>query len=161
MERLEYQPDTGQFTQRINIYKATRYKAGDIVGAINSLGYIIIAWGHGNQFSAHQLAWFYMTGRWAKELDHKNGIRSDNRWENLRRATRRQNCQNRKIKQKAKLGLKGVFYVNDRFRRKPYAAKIVKSGKTKYLGYFSTPEEAHSAYCVAANKAFGKFARTG
>lgn len=112
---------------------------------------------NGKVYYAHRLAWFLVTGRWQREIDHKNGERWDNRWSNLREATSQQNSFNRKSI--SKYG-KGVIFVNDSFRRKPYAAKIVINGKPIYLGYFSSPQEAHVAYKAAAKMYYGKFART-
>lgn len=105
---------------------------------------------------AHRLAWFLVTGKWPKEIDHKNGERWDNRWRNLREVTSQQNSFNRKGR--SKLG-KGVMFVNDRFRRKPYAAKIVVNNRCHYLGYFSTPKEANAAYKKASLQYHGKYGR--
>jgi len=38
-------------------------------------------------------------------------------------------------------------------------ASIQKNGRPRYLGLFSTPQEAHAAYVDAARKLFGEFAR--
>ena len=52
----------------------------------------------GKVYSAARLAWFYKTGRWPDpEIDHINRIRDDNRWENLREATRADNLANRAL----------------------------------------------------------------
>jgi hypothetical protein len=45
--------------------------------------------GRGRTILLHRLAWALMTGVWpAHDIDHRNGIRDDNRWANLREATR-------------------------------------------------------------------------
>src|SRR5690349_15052213 len=91
-EILHYDPETGVF-----IWYTSRghCKAGNVAGSLN-LGYILI--GICNfKYQAHRLAWLYMTGEWPTfEIDHKNGVSSDNRWENLREATRIINGQNRR-----------------------------------------------------------------
>lgn len=101
------------------------------------------------RYLEHRLAWFYMTGAWPQdEIDHKNGIRSDNRWDNLRDATRAINMQNRRGPDKDSLtGILGVTQVGQRWR-----AQIVINGKTKNLGSFDTPEEASNAYIKAKRK---------
>ena len=117
----------------------------------------------GKIYYAHRLAWFLVTGKWPKEIDHRNGARwdnrwrRDNRWRNLREVTRQQNCFNRKAH--GRYG-KGVMYINDRFRRKPFAAKIVVNGESRYLGYFSTPHEANQAYKKASQKYHGAHGRS-
>jgi hypothetical protein len=40
-----------------------------------------------------------------------------------------------------------------------WKAVITVHGKGLYLGYFKTPEAAHMAYCAAADKHFGEYAR--
>lgn len=47
-------------------------------------------------YSAHRVIWALVTGSWpSKEIDHINGDRGDNRWANLREATKRENGLNR------------------------------------------------------------------
>jgi hypothetical protein len=41
-----------------------------------------------------------------------------------------------------------------------WKSRIVVDGKEIWLGYFSTPEAAHAAYCEAAKQYHGEFART-
>ena len=89
-------------------------------------------------------------------VDHRNHNKLDNRRENIRIATPAQNLANSKARGTS--GFKGVSVTSD-VKGKPYQAKIKSNGKTQYLGHFSTPEEAHEAYCVAATKAHGEFAR--
>jgi hypothetical protein len=45
-------------------------------------------------YSAARIIWFYMTGEWPETIDHKNRIRDDNRWGNLRNASRAENMRN-------------------------------------------------------------------
>lgn len=90
-------------------------------------------------------------------VDHINGNGLDNRRANLRLCTKQQNSQNRSLKSTNKLGLKGVQFVKG--YKSPYRAKIILSGKHVYLGHYATPEEAHEAYCKAAQFYFGEFWR--
>lgn len=100
-ELLHYEPATGIFTRRIRT--SNRTKVGAIVGADNGKGYLQISvdW---RLYSAARLAWLYMTGEWPKEeIDHINRVRSDNRFSNLREATRSSNNCNRRRFVKRKL----------------------------------------------------------
>lgn len=81
----------------------------------------------GVRYKAHRLAWLYMTGEDPGELeiDHWNGDITDNRFCNLRLATRPQNRQNRKRHKNSTTGHKGLRY--DR-RDKVWRARFVCNG---------------------------------
>jgi hypothetical protein len=112
----------------------------------------------GKLYLEHRLAWLYMTGELPIEVDHKDGNGVNNKFKNLRSATTPQNRANSRKSVKNTSGFKGVsFYVG----RGKWVAEIQFNGKRKRLGYFDTPEEAHKAYCVAADKVHGEFANYG
>jgi HNH endonuclease/AP2 domain len=99
-------------------------------------------------------------GRWPKgEIDHVNGNKDDNRWENLREATRSQNIANARTPGCNTSGYKGVYFDRSKPRVKPWRASITVDGRTVRLGYFATPEKAWLAYVLAARKHYGDFAR--
>lgn len=89
------------------------------------------------------------------EIDHVNGSKVDNRRENLRFATRAQNTANRPAMKNNRLGVKGVGW---RTHAKKFCAKIMVNGKSVWLGYFDTVEEAKMAYELAASKYYAEFA---
>jgi hypothetical protein len=150
---LHYDPETGEFRWRKRM--SPRAPAGHIAGTLTRDGYRVIAI-NGRNYRAHRLAWLYVTGEWRTEtIDHRDGDPSNNRWNNLRRATRSQNCANRGLPRNNSCGLKGVSWDGWSWR-----ATVHKEGRRHYLGSFSTPEAAHAAYAKAARKLFGKFART-
>jgi hypothetical protein len=106
---------------------------------------------------AHRLAYLYMLGEWpTDDIDHANGISSDNRWANLRPATRSQNLANKGKSPFNTSGFKGVSFckTTDRWR-----AQIEVRGTPVHIGRYDTPEEAHAAYIEAAREYFGEFAR--
>jgi HNH endonuclease/AP2 domain len=91
-----------------------------------------------------------------KHTDHINGERLDNRRENLRICSASENCSNGKISKNNSTGFKGVVFHAE---KKKFMAQIHVQRKNKFLGYFTTAQEAHAAYCEAAKKHHGKFAR--
>jgi hypothetical protein len=111
----------------------------------------------GRTTEAHTLAWLYMTGAWPPALvDHRDGNGLNNKWCNLRSATKTTNMHNSRLNKRNTVGLKGVRpRPNGRFQ-----AMICIDGTQKHLGIFDTPELAHAAYVAAANLHFGDFARS-
>jgi hypothetical protein len=106
---------------------------------------------------AHRLAYLYMTGEWPPAgIDHRDTNRSNNRWNNLRAATQLQNSTNSSIRIDNTSGYKGVYW---HIGARKWRAQIVSKGKIHLLGYFSTPQAAHRAYCEAAIRLHGEFAR--
>lgn len=89
------------------------------------------------------------------EVDHIDGDGLNCRRSNLRTATRTQNICNRRIFKNNLSGFKGVSQ-HSRYR---WRAQIQIGGKSIPLGKFNSPEEAHAAYCEAAVKFHGDFAR--
>jgi hypothetical protein len=75
-------------------------------------------------------------------VDHINGQGLDNRRENLRIITYRQNSQNRHSESTSKFP--GVYRRNNR-----WAATMTIEGKVTYLGTYTTEEEAFAAYKLA------------
>lgn len=150
---LKYDPQTGVFLWLIRTSRRTF--AGDVAGSINPKGYRVITIERRN-YGAHRLAVLWMTGMLpTKEVDHENLHRSDNRWENLRVATRTQNRTNSRAMKNNSSGYKGVYPFRGRWR-----ALITSNYKNIHLGLFNNPEDAHAAYCAAAQKYHGEFART-
>ena len=141
-EVLSYDPETGVFT-----WFAARGsgKVGSVAGCLAKDGYRVIRIDR-QRYLASRLVWLYTTGSWPKfEIDHKNGIRDDDRWVNLRDVTRSENQQNlRRALSNSTTGFLGVSRHQGNFQ-----AQIRLDGKSRYLGTFSTPEEAHAAYLNA------------
>jgi len=146
-ENLQYDSLTGIFTWLISSAKCI--KVGDIAGSLDK-GYVKIQINKKIYF-AHRLAWLYMTGEMPKDvIDHINGIRNDNRICNLREATGQQNSHNQiKPFKNNTTGRLGVTF--DKTTNK-FLAQIRLNTKTKYIGRFSTLEEASAAYIAAKRK---------
>jgi hypothetical protein len=150
-ELMDYDPNTGVFTWRIARGLGVR---GGVAGTINGGGYRVIGV-DGAKRQGHRLAWLHMTGNWpVGQVDHKNGIPSDNRWSNLRVATSSQNQRNARPHRDA--GLKGTSFNK---KRNHWRAHIYVAGRQIYLGAFDTAAEAHAAYRRAAVQRDPDFAR--
>lgn len=142
LELLHYDPLTGVFTNRITRARAL---AGAAAGSLNGDGYLKITLDQ-QKYYAHRLAWFYMTGEWPNpECDHKNRVRSDNRFENLFAVSHGQNKQNRDGVARCKAGVRGVR-LSEAGR---WEARIAASGRRVHLGTFDTIEAASAAYSRA------------
>lgn len=83
-----------------------------------------------------------------KEVDHINRNPLDNRRDNLRIVTHRQNHLNRR--NKSKTGFIGVYEKNGK-----YEARIVYKGKKLYLGIFDDIIKAVEKYEESAKKFYG------
>ncbi len=156
-EFLLYNEMTGIFTWKKRT--SNRAKIGAIAGSQSPTdGYWRIGF-NGSHFAAHRLAWLYVHGVLPPaDIDHINGVRTDNRITNLRLATRAENLWNGRPRTS---GLKGTHLNKrrDTAGLPPWASSIHKGGKDYHLGYFDTAEDAHSAYVKAATELFGEFAR--
>lgn len=133
--------------------------AGKTAGSIRKDRYVLIRVAGKFQY-AHRLAWVLMNGAGApNDIDHINGNPSDNRWANLRAATRQQNLQNRSCGRKVRTRNlpKNVYFHKE---TGTFRAEIAIDGKRKSLGYFDCPAAASFAYQIAADKLHGEFART-
>src|ERR1700740_3455440 len=118
-ELLDYDPATGMFTWLINRQGRGARKGGE-AGTINGDGYRQITIDQ-VIYPCARLAVLWMTGSWPKRLvDHRNLIKSDDRWRNLRQATHSQNGAN-SADRPSGVVFKGV--TRDRARGK-YAARI-------------------------------------
>lgn len=70
----------------------------------------------------------------------------DNRLENLRDVSNRENARNQKISKNNTSGTLGVYFYK---RDQNYQASIKINGKIKHLGYFKNKEEAIAARAAA------------
>lgn len=134
---LHYCPETGVFTWLVT---RGRGIAGAVAGKIRKSGYRRITI-EGYSYGSGQLAWIYMRGVWPdKTVDHKNRIKSDDRWDNFRLAEPFEQNINRT---KPKNNTSGVVGVK-RARNKWYAA-IRRRGVGVRLGLFDKFEDAVAA----------------
>lgn len=91
---LHYCPDSGEFTWTDAASKKMRKKRA---GTTRERGWRAIGI-DGRIYRSGRLAWFYMTGEWPSQtIDHKNRIRDDDRFSNLRCASYSEQNYNRTI----------------------------------------------------------------
>lgn len=143
---FDYDSETGAFSHRIG-------------NRVTPIGFVITGLGmyvDGEHHKTSRFIWLHYYGEWPPQdqwVDHKDGIKSNNRIDNLRLATPTQNQQN-----KAGYGsyAKGVTWRNR--KEKPFQAKIRVNGDRIHLGSFATEEEAAEAYRQAAKEHHGEFA---
>lgn len=93
-----------------------------------------------------------------EQVDHINHNKLDNRRENIRPATSRQNTLNRSRQSNNTSGYIGVSYNKRPGRRKRWEAYIKANGKRRFLGFYATPEEAAVVRDKVALEYFGEFA---
>jgi len=117
-EVLDYNPETGIFTNRIR--RGSKGAAGAEAGTLTPTGYrnIVI---DGRLYPAHRLAWLYVHGTMPKwTIDHINHRRDDNRIANLRDVPHRENCQNREAR------ITPVVQIKRRTVAYPHPGEILK-----------------------------------
>lgn len=141
----DYNPETGVVTVKVTHY-SKRQKGAVITGRNVTV--------RGKHIRKTHLIWFLHHGMWPTwEVDHVNRDDTDDRIDNLRDASRRENAQN--TSKPSLTGLKGVY--NCGRKTKPWQAQIRIRGHKVNLGRFATQEEAYEAWKRAAEKEQGEF----
>lgn len=157
-QMLRYEPDTGRlfwlerpehlFQEAPNrslahsaaVWNAT-FASKEAFTAINSEGYRTGALMR-IPMRAHRVVWAVVTGTWpSDQIDHINGDRADNRWENLREVSHALNQRNMKISRSNTTGFCGVRLV----RSGKYEVTIGAGGKNRFIGTFESLKEAVAA----------------
>jgi hypothetical protein len=129
---LIYNPETGWFTR-----KGKRAGASDCCKGYRRIMY------ESKVYKEHRLAWYFHYGVWPEnQIDHINGIKDDNRIENLRDVSQTINMYNKvNAYETNPTGYLGVATSG-----KKYQARLKVDSKLLYLGTYDTPEEAHKVY---------------
>ena len=146
-----------------NLYwkEMTTNKTGNIVGQlagyIHIHGYRLIRL-HGYQYKAHRLMFLYHHGYMPEFVDHINGNKDDNRIENLRAATKAQNCQNFARKSHNTSGIKGISKMP---KKDLWRARIQANNKKYEVGGFKTKELAEEFLELLRDLTHGEFANHG
>ena len=134
---FDYNKDTGALTWKVA--RGRRVKAGQKAGTLNGKGYLGVKIDN-TTYSVHRIIWLYETGSMPKQhLDHKNRIRDDNRFCNLREVTFSENCQNISLPKHNSSGHLGVSWYA---RSKKWRVYIKVNRKNQWLGDYASIEEA-------------------
>jgi hypothetical protein len=151
---LSYDSDTGAIRWIAKGKGMIKKKAA---GTLLYSGYFGICIGS-KRWQAHRIAWALHHGKWPKDqIDHINGVKTDNRICNLREATNSQNGKNLGLSKANKSGVKGVSFENYTQRWK---ASIKVENKTISLGRFNSIEDAAMARKLAEQYYFKEWNRT-
>ncbi len=135
-EVLKYDNESGLFTW-ISVKHGA--KVGDFAGHAEYSGYIRIGV-DGKMYRAHQLAFLYEEGYFPEnEIDHINRVRNDNRWANLREASRQCQLRNSAERSDNTTGVKGLRWNK---ANKRWDARITVGGKQYHIGCFEDKLDA-------------------
>lgn len=122
------------------VSRGRRAKPGMVAGTPNGDGYLRVMVKR-TQYRVHRIVWLMVYGQWPKgQIDHINGIRDDNRVENLREVTAQGNQRNQHIRVDNTSGITGVAAENGF-----WTARIKVDGRKIRLGRFRTINEAAAA----------------
>ena len=154
-EYLRYEDGKLYWTKK----PCNKVSVGDEAGCLcNFSGYILIGF-KGTLYRAHRIVWFLVNDQQPTEmLDHINNNKSDNRRENLRAATYRQNNQNRTVSRNNSSGVKGVYWNK---KANKWLARLNTEEKRKSIGYFTDLAEAEKAIKEARQQIHGEYANHG
>ena len=133
---LSYDESTGQFARLKSTTNS--HKIHSKVGWLESNGYIRASVNKA-KYGCHRLAWLYVYGFMPNQIDHINGVRSDNRISNLRDVTSAENNKNMKLRSDNVSGAYGVNFIKSRNR---WQTRITTKGQTKHIGYFPCKQDA-------------------
>lgn len=168
-ERVDYNPETGDFfwkncgpetfkSEHAHLVWTARF-AGKRISPSTVKDYVVIKMStqHGSfQCQGHCAAWALMTGVWpTKEIDHKSGDKTNNRFSNLREATHQENNQNKPATKASQTRIRGVYPMHKRPGH--WVVQIAIGGKAKHVGVFDNIESAIAARLAEQERVFGKF----
>jgi hypothetical protein len=139
-EALSYDAQTGAVTWKED--RKNGKPVGSIAGSLNPTGYRHIRI-DGRMCQEHRIAWALHYGQWPDgNIDHINGVPSDNRIENLRCVLQATNNRNARRRRDNTSGVTGVLWYE---ARRKWGVKINRDGKAIFLGLFANVEDAIAA----------------
>jgi hypothetical protein len=133
--------------------RARRCKSGDAAGSVDADGYLVVGFTEG-RYPVHKIVWAMHHGQLPDLVDHINGDRQDNRIENLRAVTKRENNFNKRVRSDNSTGITGVRWHS---QRKKWNARIKVDGVDRSLGMYKEMRDAERARLAAELKYFGEY----
>lgn len=154
LQRLfRYEPETG------NVYWVAEGKGRikkKAAGTVVKAGYIGIMI-DGKRYYAHRIAWALHHGKHPiDQLDHINGIKTDNRIVNLRQASNLQNGKNIKTKRNNTSGYSGVVFCKQTGK---WRVMIKVNSKSIHFGRYKNLYDAVAIRKKAEIQYFGEWRR--
>jgi hypothetical protein len=152
-QAISYDPDTGVMKWKI---KTARTNIGSVAGTKGSHGYLCFSV-FKRQYLVHRLAWMLhhniVLSKW-EFLDHIDRNKLNNKMENLRLATPKDNNGNVPILSTNTSGYRGVSWDKN---KNAWACYLWNKNKKKHLGMFPTAEIAAKVYDKHAKEYFGEY----
>ena len=108
-------------------------KIGDVAGSVDKKGYVRVGV-EGESYYAHRLIYKLVHGEDAEQVDHINGVKTDNRISNLRSVSNRENGRNRKVSSNNSSGCPGVSW---NCKGRLWEVRINADGRRIFLGGYS------------------------
>lgn len=133
-------------------------RSGSVCGYKRKDGYIRVKV-DGALVMAHRVIWKMRHGDEPRFIDHINGVRSDNRPENLRAVTSSDNKSNESLRVDSSSGFIGVTWhtPTNPTKRAKWVAKIAKDGNEKHIGYYDELKDAVLSYNSECLKLHGDY----
>lgn len=150
---IELKEKTGEIFWKVKA--GNKIIPGSKAGTMTKRGYLRVVVG-GVRLSGHRVVWALHNGDWPPddmEIDHINGDRVDNRPCNLRLCSPSQNRANAAC-YKGNSGVRGVSWCKNVMK---WHVRVMKNKKNILVGYFDCKQEAHQAYCKAAEEVHGEY----
>ena len=146
-EVLHYNPENGEWAWLAT--KANQINTGDSAGCISGTGYRYIKV-DGIAYKSSRLAWLYQKGYFPEhDIDHKDRVRDNDIWTNLRHVTRSCNTKNSRIRSDNSTGVVGVSFSQ---KYNSWRVRIDIAKKTKSIGSFPNFIDAVRARYEAEKK---------
>ncbi|CAB5214076.1 putative NHN endonuclease [uncultured Caudovirales phage] len=135
----------------------TKIVVGSLAGSLDCKGYKSVQV-NGKTWKLHRAIFLMHYGYLPSQIDHINGIKDDNRIENLREATTSNNCLNQKLRKTNTSKIKNVSWHK---KHQKWYVQLQVFGKPKHIGCFGSLELAELVAIEARNKYHKEFANHG
>ena len=137
---ISYDPNTGEIT------RISGQRAGRVVGHHQPNGYLTITFRH-RTYRFHRVAWALHTGGWPiGQIDHIDGVTTNNKWSNIRDVTAAVNSQN---KREAYRNNQSKVQGATPMPTGEFMSRIFRNGRRVFLGVHPTAVAAGAAYQAA------------